>query len=276
MEQIEVHPRVSVNGISSFQWTIEQDIALCQSLGLAVIGVPFFKLDRDGMGGVAAVQRSGLRCSSFVGGTMGMSLITPREGGKLDALPALQASIDVAQALQSPMCYFTSGTAPSRMSTDDAFDALVQALQPAVAYARGKGVRLALEHNSTPTRDNGFVHTLADAAELAREVDVDIDLELQNCWYERHLDRLFKDNVKRFAVAQVSDFKVGEVARLNRRVPGDGDMPLEWLLGHLLDAGYTGLFEVEILGPKIEEEGYASAIRRSVQWLSERLRTWGA
>ena len=75
---------------------------------------------------------------------------------------------------------------------------------------------------------------------------------------------------------QVNDFKVGEPARLNRCVPGDGDMPVEWLLGELLDAGYAGLFELEVLGPRIEEEGYASAITRGLSWISERLDRWGA
>jgi sugar phosphate isomerase/epimerase len=75
---------------------------------------------------------------------------------------------------------------------------------------------------------------------------------------------------------QVSDYKVGEPLRLNRRVPGDGDMPLEWLIGQLLDAGYKGLFELETLGPQIEDEGYPSSIRRGVTWLSDRLANWGA
>ena len=35
------------------------------------------------------------------------------------------------------------------------------------------------------------------------------------------------------------------------------------------------MFEIETLGPSIEEEGYASALRRSVEWLDDRLVTWG-
>ena len=76
-------------------------------------------------------------------------------------------------------------------------------------------------------------------------------------------------------MVQVSDFMVGEPLMYNRRVPGDGSMPLEWMLERLLDAGYMGDFDLELLGPAIEKEGYPSAIRRSVDWLSERLRSWG-
>ena len=52
-------------------------------------------------------------------------------------------------------------------------------------------------------------------------------------------------------------------------------MPLEWLIGALLDAGYAGMFDLELLGPAIEAEGYAGAIRRGLDWLSERLTRWG-
>jgi sugar phosphate isomerase/epimerase len=161
------------------------------------------------------------------------------------------------------------------MPTDDAYAALVSALEPVTAYAATKGVPLAIENNSTATRGNGFIHTLLDAAELSQDTGIGIVLELQNCWMERHLARLFREHVKRFALVQVSDFLVGEAAKLNRRVPGDGSMPIEWMLERLLDAGYGGLFEIEVLGPAIEEEGYASAISRSLDWLSERLHTWG-
>ena len=63
---------------------------------------------------------------------------------------------------------------------------------------------------------------------------------------------------------------------MNRRVPGDGDMPLTWLIEQLLEAGYGGVFEIEVIGPHIEAEGYASAIRRSVHWLNETLVRLGA
>jgi sugar phosphate isomerase/epimerase len=53
-------------------------------------------------------------------------------------------------------------------------------------------------------------------------------------------------------------------------------MPVEWLLGTLLDAGYTGAFELEVVGPRIEEEGYAAAIPRGLEWMSELLTRWGA
>ena len=47
-------------------------------------------------------------------------------------------------------------------------------------------------------------------------------------------------NVDRLALVQISDYELGTLDTPNRSVIGDGDIPLERLLGVLLDAGYEG------------------------------------
>jgi sugar phosphate isomerase/epimerase len=271
-----IHPRVSLNLMSCRKWTLAQDIAFCLANGVHTIGVPSHKLAPDPAAAIASIKSAGLRTSTMLAVATGVPMITPPKDGVSAPLQALRPAIDAAAALGSPACYFLSGPTPSRMPTDEAGAAFVTAIAPAVAYARSKGVRLAIENSSVPTRANGFVHSLNDMAEITRAAGLDMCLELQNCWVEMNLPRLFRDNARRFAVVQVSDFVVGEDARLNRAVPGDGDMPLEWLIGKLLEAGYDGMFELEVLGPKIEAEGYESAIRRGLEWMSEKLRGLGA
>jgi len=265
-QRAEIHPRICVNGLSSRKWTLDQDIAFYPTLGVGTVAIPFVKLAGDVRAGVEAIKAAGLRPAVLAGGAA-----TPFLGG----LAVLKAPIDAASAMNCPVFYSISGAAAHLMPTDEAYRALVEALEPVSAYARQKGVRLAIENSSIATRGHGFVHTLADAADLARDADIDICLELQNCWYERRLPQLFKENAERIAIVQVSDFLVGEELRLNRRVPGDGSIPLEWMIERLLDVGYAGLFDIEVLGPHIEAEGYASAIGRSLDWLSERLARWG-
>ncbi len=41
----------------------------------------------------------------------------------------------------------------------------------------------------------------------------------------------------------------------------------------MCDAGFTGPFELEMLGPRVEEEGYRPAIARAVAVLDEILAT---
>jgi sugar phosphate isomerase/epimerase len=266
------HPRVSVSQICSWKWTLDEDIAFYKTEGITTTGLLPMKWKDDPETSIRKIRAAGLRVAivSAVGGW----LVAPPPGEK-PALEVLRPSVDLAAAFGAP-CYITTGRVPRRMPTDEAYAQLVPALKPLVDYAHSKGVRLSLEANSTATRENGFIHTLVDAVELSRDTGIEICLELTNCWVERHLARLFRDNVDRFVLVQLGDYKIGETNRMNRRALGDGDIPLEWMLGLLLEAGYQGLFEVELLGPKIEEEGYAPTIRRSVDWLSETLTRLGA
>jgi sugar phosphate isomerase/epimerase len=266
-----MHPRISINTISTLSWPLEQDLALLERLGARRLGFPLLKIEDDIPSGLDAIRRSGVEISCVAASTADASLLTSES-----AISALRPAIDAAKALDCDLCYFTTGRTPERMTTDEACATLIRALPEAMEYARENGVRLAVENNSVTNRNIGFVHTLPDAFRLAEETGLQICLELQNCWYERDLSRLFQEHVDRIALVQVSDFRVGEPLRLNRRVPGDGSMPLEWLIRELLEAGYPGLFDIEVIGPAVDGEGPESALRRSVDWLGERLTELGA
>ena len=48
------------------------------------------------------------------------------------------------------------------------------------------------------------------------------------------------------------------------------------ILGDLLAAGYPGLFDLELVGPRIDEEGYDAAVPRAVEVLGAMLTELGA
>ena len=131
--------------------------------------------------------------------------------------------------------------------------------------------RLCLEHTNSLRVDVSFVHTLRDAIDLARRLDIFVCMEINACWAERGLSRTIVEGIDRIGIVQVSDFAVGTLSTPNRLVPGDGDIPLRRIVDQLLDAGYEGVFDLELVGPKIEEEGYRSAIERSCVYVSELL-----
>lgn len=268
MTTTAIHPRVSVNLVSGWQWTLDQHLAFLGTIGATAISVtPTHVGDRPAEA-LAAIRDKGLTVVSV--GTAAGSLID----GEAETLARLTPIVDMAAALDCPIAFSVTGPTPPHMPTGEACRRLVASLPAANAYARARGVRLAIEPSSPALRSHGFVNSLADAVAVAEEADVGVVVELQNCWYERDLERLFRAPAGRFAIVQCSDFLVGEELRMNRRVPGDGTMPLEWMIGQLLDAGYAGRFDLEMVGPAIEAEGYASAIRRGAEWLSECLARW--
>ncbi|MGH7895000.1 MAG: sugar phosphate isomerase/epimerase family protein, partial [Candidatus Binatia bacterium] len=129
------------------------------------------------------------------------------------------------------------------------------------------GVRLALEPVSQLRMDLGFLHGFDDALDFVEEFDspwLGVVLETNNAWIERALYDNLRARTARIAIVQVSDFKIGTLAASDRVVMGDGDIPLRRVLRALDDAGYSGWYDIELLGPRIEAEGYESVVPRAL------------
>jgi sugar phosphate isomerase/epimerase len=243
-----VHERICVSGISSWNQSLPDDVRMYEDLGVHTIGVALRKLDRPD--DIAVLRASGLRVANVIGvGHAGLG-----------------NAIDVAKQLDAPIVVFTTGPA-GPVEWDDAAAAFAAAIEPVLPAP----VTLCLEHTNSLRTDVSFVHTLRDAIDLAKRLDISVCMEVNACWMERDLARTIADGVDRIGLVQVSDTAIGTLSTPNRLVPGDGDIPLERILGHLLDAGYEGVFDLELIGPRIEEEGYRSAIARSCAYLTDLL-----
>jgi sugar phosphate isomerase/epimerase len=247
-----VHPRVCVSGISTWNNTVEEDLALYAEIGVHTVGAALRKPDVERLAG------SGLRVANVIAlSPFRLDDRTSFEPGRSYVRDALQ----LAERLGAPHVVLTTGTAGA-LPWDAAADALADALDPVLDG------RVCIEHTNPLRVDVGFVHTLRDAIDLARRLDVGVCMELNACWAERDLAATVVDGIDRIAVVQVSDFAVGTLSTPNRLVPGDGDIPLARIIGQLLDAGYAGVFDLELIGPRIEEEGYRSALTRSIEHLN--------
>jgi len=269
-----LHPRLSVNSVSSLNWSLSRDLELWQELGIQRAVVQMAKIEAAGSEcAMNAIRGSGIGVESVLANpafTLGEPGLWDRERG------ALRHVLDTAHALGAVSVYMTTGPAAAKMTTDDAIEAFLAAIAPVLPYGAAMGMTIAVEHSSTMSRDWGCIHSLADLLAVSRESGIAAVAELQNCWLERGLPGLFRGGISHLALVQVSDYVIGTGERLSRACPGDGDMPLKWLLQELLEAGYSGVFDLELLGPRIEREGYVSVIRRAVGWLSEALWELGA
>jgi sugar phosphate isomerase/epimerase len=245
---VAVHPRICVSGISTWNQSIADDLELYRDLGVHTIGLALRKLESEN--DVALVRSSGLRVANVIG--VGQA--------------GLRRAITIATAVDAPTIIFTTGPAGD-LEWDDAVDEFAASLRGVLPAP----VRLCLEHTNSLRVDVSFVHTLRDAIDLARRFDLQVCMEINACWAERDLARTIAEGIDRIGNVQVSDFAVGTLSTPNRLVPGDGDIPLRRIVGQLLAAGYDGVFDLELVGPKIEEEGYRSAIARSCAYLSELL-----
>ena len=90
-------------------------------------------------------------------------------------------------------------------------------------------------------------------------------LELNNAWIERGLYDNIRDRVDRIAIVQVSDFKVGHHgARASASSSATATSRSRRICRALAAAGYDGWYDIELLGPAIEAEGYDAVVPRAV------------
>jgi len=267
-----VHPRISVSAICSFPRSLHEDLDLWSALDVTNVGVSVAKLERAGWdAGVERVEEAGLHVANLIG--LGpFHLAEPAQWPR--QRERLTNALEAADRLDAGCLVFTTGPSAA-LAWEDAAAALEQALAPVLEEAHARGRAFAIEHTNPLRVDVGFVHTLRDDIDLARRLGAGVCMEVNACWSERALDATIRDGVDTLRLVQVSDFAIGTLSTPNRLVPGDGDIPLERIIGTVLDAGYTGCFDLELIGPRIDDEGYPSAIRRSVDWLTEVLTRLG-
>jgi sugar phosphate isomerase/epimerase len=253
------HSRLSVNAICSMGQSLAEDIALWADLGIDHVGLITPKVEAVGWkDGARAVRDAGLRVSS---------VSCYKEG--------LAGSVEFTSSVGADVLYLPPGSGGSLL-WDEAADRFCADIAPWVALGAEHGVRLALEPTNPLRSDVSFVHCFRDAADLARRAGMGVVLDFYSTWYERGLSDLVHDNIDVVALVQVDDYKLGTFSMPNRSAIGDGDVPVERLIAMVLDAGYQGPFDLEILGPRIDEEGYRAPIARSLERLSEMLDRLGA
>jgi sugar phosphate isomerase/epimerase len=261
-----VHPRLSVSAICSWGLTFDEDLELWSSLGVDHVGLFLDKLEAAGAGldrAAGRVRDAGLAVSTLA--CRGFDLAVP------DTWPGRRRSLDAAldaAATMEARCLFVTAGAPGPLGWDDCVRALGDALAPLQDRAARLGVRVAVEHTNPMRRDIGFIHTLRDMVEVARLLDVGVVVEVTNCWAERGVEDTIADGADTFEVVQVSDYVVGTVTATERAVPGDGDIPLARMIATICDAGFDGPFELEMLGPRVEAEGYGPSIARALEALA--------
>lgn len=265
--------RISLSAISTFGWELDRDLAFYTRAGIDNVGISMAKLDRFGWDeGTALIARSGLRVGNLIG--LGPFRLADAASWA-EQHDRLAHALDTASAIGAECVVLTTGPA-GPLSWEEAADALEVALAPVLLDADARRLPLAIEHTNALRVDVGFVHTLHDAIDLARRLETGVCMEINACWAERGLAATIAAGIDRIRLVQVSDYAVGTLSTPARLVPGDGDIPLERILSYVVAAGYRGDFDLELIGPRIEEEGYEAATRRAIVSLGAMLDSLGA
>jgi sugar phosphate isomerase/epimerase len=247
-----------------------------QGLGVRHVGLILPKIEAVGWDEARRmITDADLRVSTIFGPTFRPLDADRSLGTWADDQQGTVETLEFAASIGAASVYICSGAAPS-LTWDEAAAAFCEIVAPAVQRSTELEVPILLEPTNPLRADVSFVFWQRDAMDLARQAGTKVMLDFQSCWYERGLEDTVRRNIDLVGVVQLSDYVIGTTQTGDRAVPGDGDVPLERLVSLVLDAGYEGAFDLEVMGPRVEAEGYAVAIGRSVQRASELLEKLGA
>jgi sugar phosphate isomerase/epimerase len=255
----------SVSQITMLNWSFERTVEAVAASGAPGIGVSIRKLEACGVPAAARLLRqAGLAVSCL---TSSGFFPLGDDAGEAAALERTHHHLEMAAALGAGCLMVLPGSAGA-LSWEEAEERARPLFARLVRAAENARVRLAVEPTSQLRMDLAFLHSFDEALDFVDSFAspwLGVVLEVNNAWIERRLYANIRTRTDRIALVQVSDFKVGTMMASERAVIGDGDIPLRRICAAVADAGYRGWYDIELLGPAIEAEGYASVVPRAVE-----------
>ncbi len=263
----EPKPRVSrlqlsISQLTTYRWDLPVELDHLAYHGFDAISLWRTKVSDVGVDAARKLlDRSGIRVSSlqWAGGFTGSDGRTFRESVD-DAAEA----ITTAERVGAEVLVVHTGCRGGH-TLGHARRLLQESLEILSPLASERGVTLALEpHHPAAAVGCGFMPRLTQALEWIDRFNhpaVRLALDLWQFGHDSTLPGLFPDLVKRLALVKMAD-RIGPPSCDRERLPpGNGQLPLEELVGELHAAGYRGDFEFEIVGEAVEGLGYDAALR---------------
>lgn len=268
-----MHPRVGLHQVAFLSESTTAFLNHCRGIGVENVTLVTHRLMRPGE--LEQAQRllaTDLRVAS-VNHPFATFPDLERDAGAATA--SLLQALDIAETVGAPSIYVLTGGRGS-LTWEQAAGRFADLIAPCTARADSSGVKLLVENASAFNADIHIAHTLSDAITLAEIAGIGVCVEIHACWMEAGLADLIERAIPTTGLVQVSDYVLGDRAAPCRAVPGDGAIPLQRILGDILAAGYSGVFDLELIGPRIDAEGARQATTRAAKNLSEILSRLGA
>jgi sugar phosphate isomerase/epimerase len=262
---------MSMNEMTTYRWSFEQDVLQFAAAGYTGIGVWRQKLaDFGEERGIRLLREHNLQVSNLLwaGGFTGSDGRTYRE-----SLRDAHEAIRLAAALRAECLIVYSG-ARGGHTRNHARRLAQNAIVELIPHAEEFGVTLAIEpmHDGCGA-DWTFLSDLDETLALLDDLHspcVQLALDTYHLCEEPMLLSRVEKLARRVAVVHLGDTKHpprgGEQDRCRL---GEGELPLKEIVTILTDSGYRGFFDVELMGEEIEGFSYAELLAHSKEALDQ-------
>lgn len=271
-----MHERLSVHAVCFPGASLRELTGYWRELGARRVSLVSDLVLQEGLTAAQEALRSGdYKLESITHPFLAGRHLEQRKESWREARNTLTHLIDDAKSLGARSIYMLTGGHGS-LTWEEAAEAFRAAIAPCVTQAKAAGIALMVENSAALYADVHIAHSLRDAVTLAQTAGVGVCIDLFACWTEAGLRESIERAMPGCHLVQVCDYAYGDRSLPSRAVPGDGAIPVERILRWTLQAGYTGAFDMELIGPRIDAEGRLTAVRRAADKLGEILRSLDA
>lgn len=265
--------RLSVNELSTFRWSFEEDVLHYRSAGFDAIGIWRAKLADYGEEKARELLRDhnmSISSLQWIGGFTGSDGRSYRDSLH-DGLDAIQLAAD----LEAECVVVLSGGRCGH-TNNHAHRLLRAALKELAEAAEAVGVQLAIEPMHVGCAfDWTFINTIPQCLDIIASINRPNFGLVFDCYHLGHdPDALsWLESIVPFVrLVQLGDAKHAPMGEQNRCLLGHGLLPLPEILKIFQKGGYSGFYEVELQGEELEHFSYehvlCQAKKAAQEWIS--------
>jgi len=262
-------PRISINEMTTYHWSLLEDVIGYQSAGIRGIGVWRRKLcDFGEERGIELLRESGLSVSSFssAGGFTGSDGQTFREAMD-DALDAVRQAAEMRAG-----CLVVVTGARTGHTLNHARQLVRDALRELGDAAGRLGLHIALQPvHRRPLAHWSFLTTLdmtLDMLSYCNHPRVGMVFDFFHTWREPGLCAQIPAMIPWIKIAALCDAHAPARCDDDRCLPGRGDLPLVDIVSALETHGFRGTYDVQILSDHCWRSDYAALLAECRQALA--------
>ncbi len=248
---------LAISQLSTLRWNLHEEAEAYASRGFTGIGLYRPKVEDFGIDQtIELLAEYSLQVTSlsWVGGFTGSD---GRAFGESIA-DALE-TIDEAARLRAETLIVLAGGRNNHIR-NHARRTLCKALSEICSVAQDFGVRVSLEPFHPGCGEEwSFVNDIKSTLEIIQAVgspSLGLVLDTYHLGIEDDILNWLPEVVPYLHLVQLGDAKHSPLGEMNRCLLGTGNVPVASIMGTLLENGYEGPLEVELLGEDVEPFGY--------------------
>jgi len=265
-------PRLSINELTTYRWSLAEDVTGCVEFGVPALGVWRQKLSDFGEQQArellesSRIEVSNLMWAGGFTGSEGRSFGESIE----DGLEAVRLA-----ALLRAGCLVVYSGARNNHTHSHSRRLMISALKQLSGLAEDLEVTLAVEPVHANCADEWtFLNDIDDALQLLSQVDhprVRLAIDTYHCGHD---DRVLDDlaaAAPHVAIVHLGDGRCQPGCEQNRCRLGEGNLPLREMTRALSEGGYDGDYDVLLRGEDVEPFSYEDLIAHSKRAFAELL-----